>query len=236
MTYFRHPEHREKPFLGYFFFFKTYPSMEKNKKFDAEKLADELWADMEAKSESLRSDAAKMKLLKAFFKKYQLDKPQAEEVMASLQRHLATDLGFDVSPLILELYDLWTHKQFHYFFKDKDTTIKRLNTSDIDMTRFFNERKIPMWQREQIIIEFFMYMQDKSRENRQKVFIPLLVCYGGALLLALFTPMILQRLGFLAPDAGWVIKILNTIGSFIFLFLIARRVNSFWLDKVLLGK
>jgi hypothetical protein len=43
-------------------------------------------------------------------------------------------------------------------------------------------------------------------------------------------------LGILAPDAGWGIKTINVLGGLFFLFLIARRVNSFWLDKVLLDK
>jgi hypothetical protein len=210
--------------------------MENNKKFDAERIADELWADMESKSDNLRTDAAKTKHLTDFFRKNRLTKQQAEQVVDNLQKQLATDKEFDVFPHVLELYDLWIHKKFHYFFEDKDTTIGYLTTSNLDLTRYFNEKKTPMWQRDQIIMNFLEYMHVKSRENRKKVFVPLLVCYGGALILALFTPMILQRLGVLAPDAGWGIKILNTLGSFFFLFLIARRVNSFWLDKVLLGK
>lgn len=210
--------------------------MEKNKKFDAEKIASELWEEVVAKDDKLTTDSAKRIHINAFFRKKKLTQSQSEAVIAAMSNLISIEKDFTSMPYVLEMYDLWTNKQFHYFFKDKNATIGHLNMSDMDLSRYFNEKKIPLWQRDVISENFMVYMQLKSRENRSKVIIPLLVCYGGTLVLALFTPMILQRFGFLAPDAGWGIKVLNTIGSFFFLFLIARRVNSFWLDKVLLGK
>jgi hypothetical protein len=210
--------------------------MENNKKFDAQKLADELWVEIQAQSDRLKTDTAKRNHTNNFFKKHQLNQKQIQQVIANMSMQLDAEKEFNSLPIVLELYDLWTKKQFHYFFKEDTPNLMGLNANNFDFTRYFDEKKIPMWQRDPIIEHFSFYMSAKARENRSKILIPLVVCYGTALILAFFTPTIMQRFGVLAPEAGWGIKTINVIGSFIFFFLIARRVNSLWLDKVLLGK
>jgi hypothetical protein len=210
--------------------------MKDNKKFDAEKMAEELWADLDAHADNLRTDAKKQAHTNAFFQKKKLTYSQAQAVIRALQRQLSANTEFNSLPQVMELYDLWTHKQFHYFFKDSQSNMMQISTRDFDLSRYFDEKRIPLWQRDKILEDFHAYMVVKSAENRKKVFIPLIVCYGSALILAFLMPMIFQRLGILKPDAGFFLKTINVLGSFIFLFLIARRVSSFWLDKVLLGK
>jgi hypothetical protein len=210
--------------------------MENNTKFDAQKMAEELWADLEANADNLRTDATKRAHTNAFFRQKQVTKVQAQAVITELTKQLEANKEFSSLPQVMELYDFWTRKQFQYFFKDPDVHTLQLNTKALDLTRYFEEKKIPIWQRDQIVEHFHAYMIVKSSENRKKVLVPLLVCYGSALILSFLTPMIMQRLGILAPDAGWGIKTINVLGGLFFLFLIARRVNSFWLDKVLLDK
>jgi hypothetical protein len=210
--------------------------MENRKKINAEKLAEQLWSSAMSKPENLMTDAAKEAHIRAFFKKHQLSPSQQKAVLDALTQTIEAEENFKPSPNILELYDLWTHKQFHYFFKNTDTQSLSMTPNDFDFSRYFDEKKIPIWQRDKIIEGFQLYMNAKARENRKKIIVPLLVCFGGALVLAFLTPMILQKLGWLSPDAGWGVKTVNVIGSFIFLFLIAKRVNNFWLNKVLLGK
>lgn len=210
--------------------------MENNKKFDAAKMAEELWAELDANFDNLRTDAAKRTHTNAFFRKKKLTQGQVQAVVAELQKQLGANREFDSLPQVMELYELWTRKQFQYFFKNPSANVLQLNAKEFDLSRYFDEKKTPIWQRDKIVEHFHAYMIVKSSENRKKVLVPLLVCYGSALILAFLTPMILQRLGLLAPDARWGIKAINVLGSFFFLFLIARRVNSFWLDKVLLGK
>lgn len=210
--------------------------MENKEKFDAPKLADELWVEIQAQSDKLKTDAAKRNYTNNFFKKHQLSQKQIQQVIANMSLQLEAEKTFNSLPIVLDLYDLWTKKQFHYFFKEEDPNLIGLDADTFDFNRYFDEKKIPMWQRDPIIEHFSFYMSEKARENRTKILIPLVVCYGTALILAFFTPTIMQRFGVLAPEAGWGIKTVNSIGSFIFLFLIARRVNNFWLDKMLLGK
>jgi hypothetical protein len=210
--------------------------MENNKKFDAAKMAEELWADLDANADNLRTDVTKRAHTNAFFKKKQLTQVQAQAVITELQKQLGANREFSSLPQVQELYELWTRKQFHYFFKDPKTNLMQVTTQNFDLSRYFDEKKTPIWQRDKIVEHFHAYMIVKSSENRKKVLVPLLVCYGGALILAFLAPMIMQRLGFLNPDASWMLKTINVFGSFFFLFLIARRVNSFWLDKVLLDK
>lgn len=210
--------------------------MKNNEKFDAEKLAEQLWSDVMSKSDTLTTDAAKRAHTDAFFRKHQLSKTQVQAVIACMSNQGKAKKDFVPLPYVLELYDLWTHKQFHYFFKDEKTKLLSMNADSFDLSRYFNEKKIPIWQRDTIVEHFHFYMNAKARENRSKIIVPLVVCFGGAIVLAFMTPMILRHLGWLSPDAGWGIKTVNVIGAFIFLFLIAKRVNNFWLNKILVEK
>lgn len=207
--------------------------MRENLNFDAAQYAQELWAEVEAVGyEKLATEEAKSNHMREFFKRKNLSPPQMKAVVSALQNQFAKeDTRFDPMPTVIELYDLWSNRQFHYFFNDGKN-----GSTNIDLTTYFNEKKIPLWQRDTIVENFHAYMNYKAGENRKKMVLPLLVCYGSAILLAFLTPALLQRYGIIAADAGWGIKIINGFVSFILFFLIARKVNSFWLDKVLLDK
>ncbi len=207
--------------------------MRSNLKFEAEEYAKELWAEIEKiGSTQLATDEAKTAHIKIFFKRKDLSPPQRQAVMNVLQSLFSKyNSPFDPMPNVLELYHLWSNRQFQYFFKQRNEGSNRM-----DLTVYFNEKRIPLWQQDTIIENFQAYMNYKAGENRKKMLLPLLVCYGGALLLTFLTPNLLQQWGIIAPDAGWGVKIINGLGSFFLYFLIAKRVSSFWLDKVLLNK
>jgi hypothetical protein len=214
--------------------------MGKNIKFDAEQYAQELWAEVEKMGyDKLATEEAKSTHMKGFFKRKNFSPYQVKAVIDALKVQFEQeDARFDPMPTVLELYDLWSNRQFHYFYKDGQMSPSTAITtsSTMDLSPYFNEKRTPLWQRDMIVENFHAYMNYKAGENRKKILLPLLVCYGGAILLAFFTPSLLQRLGLIAYDAGWGTKLVNGFVSFILYFLIARKVNSFWLDKVLLGK
>jgi hypothetical protein len=207
--------------------------MGENIKFDAAQYAQELWAEVEKVGyDNLATEEAKSNHMKAFFKRKKLSPYQIKAVIAALQTQFdQEDARFDPMPTVFELYNLWSNRQFHYFYKNEKDGSKKM-----DLSPYFNEKRTPLWQRDMIVENFHAYMNYKAGENRKKVLLPLVVCYGGAILLAFLTPILLQRLGVIALDAGWGVKIVNGFMSFILYFLIARKVNSFWLDKVLMNK
>ena len=97
--------------------------MENNKKFDAAKMAEELWADLEANADNLRTDATKRAHTNTFFKKKLLTHIQVQAVVAELQKQLGANKAFDSLPQVIELYELWTRKQFQYFFKKPSANV-----------------------------------------------------------------------------------------------------------------
>jgi hypothetical protein len=207
--------------------------MGKNIQFDATQYAQELWAEVEKIGyNQLATEEAKSKHMRDFFKRKNLSPYQIKAVIAALQTQFEQeDARFDPMPTVFELYNLWSNRQFHYFYNNE-----KGDSKNMDLSPYFNEKRTPLWQRDIIVENFHAYMNYKAGENRKKIFLPLLVCYGGAIVLAFLTPYIMQKLGIMAHDSGWGVKIINGFLSFVLYFLIARKVNSFWLDKVLLKK
>jgi hypothetical protein len=173
-----------------------------------------------------------------------LNMAQKQMVAKEFQHRLNAIFEFDSSPFVNELLEIWETKEFDkykYTYEDGE--------EEIDLKEFYKKHRLTKEQKARVEEHFFEEIgySDEDTDD-EKFYKPVLVQnppigkkdkIAFALLVLIFVvtpafliPNYLQRIGWLAPNTGWFMKIAVGIMSAIALAFIWQRLINFFATRV----
>lgn len=154
-----------------------------------------------------------------FGKSSALNSTQKQEVMLAFTNRVLALQDFDTSIYVNELSDMYGTPEFAQFSTTDDEGNKAL-----DLGLYFNRYDLTKEQKELIATDFLEKQHKGAIANRKKIFPYLLLTIGLVLVFPFFVPNLLQKMGVLSADTGWLFKIFITLLSGIILFMASKKI------------
>jgi hypothetical protein len=154
-----------------------------------------------------------------FGKSSVLNASQKAKIVRDLMERVLIAKEFDAEPYAKELLNLYGTPAFDVYKKENEKGEK-----DIDLTDYYAKYN---WTKEQkqLVLSLFLDLQsEKAKKGLNKVIYPFFISAAFVLIPPFFIPNTLQRLGWLASDTGWFLKIVVGIISGIVLYFIVKKL------------
>ena len=157
-----------------------------------------------------------------------LNSQQKMTVAQEFIKRIDATRDFNPEPYAQELSNVWSKPDFDKYKKTgKDGKVK------YDFDQFFEQYNFTKEQEAMVLASFHEIQKDKARIVRRTLIPAFIVALVFVIVLPFYIPNLLQRIGWLASEAGWGIKIIIGIISLIPLFYIAKYLFTTYASNVL---